>query len=168
MSSAGQRERELVPLWRRCAAGLVDAAIGLAPGALLLATGVISLDRWHAPEGILPLDHAAATFYRTRGWLFWQWILVWTPFCLMHAIFGMFERSTPGAALFGLSVVGPDGHRASSVRGVFRGLAYVTWPATLLLAPLLVAVGPAQRGPHDLLSGTFVIRAPSRPARAVP
>lgn len=161
--SAPRRERTLPALWRRTLAGVVDLAAAAAVGAGLLGLGWPDVSRWR-PTGELPLiEHVAVTWHATLAWSLSQWMVFWLPLPLWHAAFA--GRRSPGAWLAGLVVVGPDGHRASAVRGLVRALAYVSWPATAFVAAALVAVTPTQRGPVEWLSRTWVVLDPSRSHR---
>ncbi len=143
--------------------GGVDLTIGLLPAALYVWSQD-AITPWMPPPDLLAIEHIASHFHTTRTTVAWTWISLWLPLCGLHGLFGGLQRATPGAWLTGLRVVGPDGHTASTLRGVVRGVAYVTWPLTLLLAPMLCAVGGRQRGLHDLVSGTTVVLTP-KPTR---
>lgn len=168
MSKAGPRRVRTVPgLWRRLGAGAVDVALSGAVTALLVGLGALSVQRWAPAELPLP-EHVAVTWNQTWRWTLAQWTLAWTPLVVLHTATAVLSRRTPGAALFGLVVVGPDGHAATSTRGVVRALAYLTWPLTLLLGPAMVLVSPSQRGLHDWISGTCVVRDPASTPRRAP
>lgn len=165
MSRSGPKRTRTVPgLWRRVAAGLIDVGLSAVVTATLVALGAISWQRW-LPTGLPLPEHVAVTWNQTWRWTLTQWTLAWLPLVLLHTTAAALSRRSPGMALFGLVVVGPDGHAASSARGVVRALAYLTWPLTLLLGPALVLVSRSQRGLHDWLSGTWVVRDPAASRR---
>lgn len=144
-------------------AGSVDLVLGVLCAALLVVLGVVDVERWSQPAGGLPIfEHVAVELYTTRAETLRDWLTLWVPFVAYHTLTGLLRRPTLGAALTGLSVVGPDGHAASALRGLIRGLGYLLWPATGLLAPCWVFVSPSQRGLHDLIARTWVVRDPAR------
>ncbi len=157
------RTRELPSLWRRTAAGAVDLGLAAAVSALAIYTGVVRFDAW-AGDGSLPMiEHVAVTLHTQRAWAASQLVILCLPLVFVHGFSAVLLGRSVGAWLFGLEPVDRDGMRAESGRLVVRSVLYLTWPATLFLAPLLVAVGPAQRGPHDVLSGVWVVQR--RPRR---
>jgi uncharacterized RDD family membrane protein YckC len=76
--------------------------------------------------------------------------------------------ASPGKALLGIRVIGPNGTRPGMLRSLARVLAWV-----VDLLPLLVPVAlwsawltPGHRRVGDWVAGTYVVRSPARPGRA--
>lgn len=138
------------PLWRRLAAGLVDAA--LLAGATLLAGGPAV--ETAASPALLVLFAGLAMFYRV-----------------------LFEGSrlaaTPGKLALGLRVTAADGRRLSFATAALRAWPWWLSGAVAGIAPTVVPVaalaslaaiaaiplGAARRGLHDRMAGTFVVTA---------
>lgn len=158
--SGGRAGARLPSLSRRALAGSIDLLVFGTVSAALVATGVIDVSRWMTSSELLTSDRLAVTLHATAGWTFRQWLFLWLPIVIGHALFGALERSTPGAWLAGVELVDGSGTSPSPLRGVLRGALYTSWPATFLLAPVLCAFLPSQRGLHDLLSGTWVVARP--------
>lgn len=159
---APRRTRSLPSRTRRALAGTVDLGVGLLGAVALIATGLIDVSRWIDGSPDLPmLEHIAVELYSTRAQTAWTWVGLWTPFVVYHAVCGVLRRATIGATLTGLLVVGTDGHAASAGQGLFRGIAYLLWPLTGLLAAAWSFVSPSQRGFHDLVARAWVIRDPA-------
>jgi uncharacterized RDD family membrane protein YckC len=137
--------------------------VGALGAGALIAIGAVDIARWFEPSPDLPhLEAVAVELFATRGNTARDWMVLWIPFVLYHAIAGGTRRATLGAFVTGLSVVGPDGHLASTSRGCIRGVLYLLWPLTGLLAAMWSFVSPSQRGLHDLFSRSWVIRDPAR------
>ncbi len=74
-----------------------------------------------------------------------------------YAYFWTASGKTPGMVLLGVQVVGDDGNRAGTRRGLIRTLAF---PLSFVLAGLGFAgilLGRDRRALHDVISGTAVV-----------
>ena len=161
--SPPKRTRLLPSRTRRAIAGSLDLVVGAGGALLLVAVGAIDVGRWFVLDPSLPrLETVAVEFYATQGETLWDWIALWLPFVVYHTAAGALRRSTLGAFLASLVVVGADGHLATARRGAARGILYFLWPLTGLLAAMWSFVSPSQRGLHDLLAGCWVVRDPAR------
>lgn len=149
------------PLWQRAAAFAVDAGVVIAIGLLFYAAGAVAYglgDLRVAGGGsafagaveLLASAPAAATacglllFAITSGYFVW-----------FHGA----ESRTPGMALFGLRVVRTDGSPLGLGGAVQRWGAFLLATAFFGLGLLWTAFSEVQRGLHDHLAGTQVVRA---------
>lgn len=143
--------------------------VGLLGALLLIGIGAVDLDRWTTIEPTLPqLETVAVELHSTWRRTIRDWVVLWLPFAAYHTLAGSVRRGTLGAWATGLSIVGPNGHAASALRGGIRGGLYILWPLTGLLAPLWTFVSSSQRGLHDLLAGAWVVRDPARLQKRTP
>lgn len=149
------------PLQIRAAAFLVDAAAVLAIGLLFYGAGAVAygLADLRAAGGgsvfpgalaLLASAPAAAVacglllFAVTSGYF------VWFPGA---------ESRTPGMAVFGLRVVRTDGSALGMAGAIQRWGAFLLALSFFGLGILWTAFSEVQRGLHDHLAGTHVVRA---------
>lgn len=157
------RTRTLPSRTRRLLAGCVDVGVGAVGMLGLVLIGAVAADRWFELEPGLPLlESIAVELNQTRTRTVWEWFLLWLPLLGYEAVLGATERESLGRWLFGLALVGKDGHRLSRTRRVVRALLVLTWPATGLLAPALGWVSPSQRSAADYFAGSWVVFDPAR------
>lgn len=149
------------PLWTRAAAFLVDLVAVLALGFLFYLAGAVAygLGDLRAAGGGSALSGAFAIlasaptagiacalllFAVTSGYFVW---------------FQGAESRTPGMALFGLRVLRTDGSPLGMSGAIQRWGAFLLSAAVFGLGLLWTAFSDVQRGLHDHLAGTHVVRA---------
>jgi uncharacterized RDD family membrane protein YckC len=115
-------------------------AFELALGAASFAAGVLTGDsiHWHRGNTWVILAFFA--------WEFFYYAYFWTA-----------SGKTPGMVLLGVQVVGQDGSRAGTRRGLLRTLAF---PLSFIVAGLGFAgilLGRDRRALHDVIAGTAVV-----------
>ena len=149
------------PLWQRAAAFGVDALVVVAIGLLFYIAGAIAYGLGElrtagggsAFAGAMELLSAAPAAGTACGLLL---------FAITSGYFVWFhgaESRTPGMALFGLRVVRTDGSPLGLGGAVQRWGAFLLATALFGLGLLWTAFSDVQRGLHDHLAGTQVVRA---------
>lgn len=149
------------PLWLRAAAFAVDAAAVVAIGALFYVAGALAygLSDLRAAGGgsvmagaatLLSSAPAAATACALVFFAVTSGYFVWFPGA---------ESRTPGMALFGLRVVRTNGEALGMAGAIQRWGAFLLASAFFGLGVLWTAFSEVQRGLHDHLAGTQVVRA---------
>lgn len=149
------------PLWQRAAAFGIDAAIVLLVGLLFYAAGGVAYGLGDlraagggsALAGALALLSSAPAAGAACGLLL---------FAITSGYFVWFqgaESRTPGMAIFGLRVVRTDGSPLGLGGAVQRWGAFLLAMAIFGLGVLWTAFSEVQRGLHDHLAGTQVVRA---------
>ena len=142
----------------------VDAGFGIRAAALAV-DGLILIFLYFAVDGpfiqfLSPFkpDDYRKLFVEPPARAFFELVL----FVLYFAVFVDRLNATPGQLLFGLRVVNPDGSRVPESKAWKRACGQLLSLA-VLTAGYLWALRDAQgRTWHDLLSGTKVVRKPSR------
>ena len=76
---------------------------------------------------------------------------------LYYAYFWTASGKTPGMVLLGVQVVGQDGSRAGTKRGLLRTLAFPLSFLLLGLGFLGILLGRDRRALHDVIAGTAVV-----------
>ena len=181
--------------WRRAAAGLIDAAIVMAP-ILLLALWAFGEALQFRGPGMGPGMPVSAAVAQTmpHGPMTYSVHIADAPYfsLLLAAIFlaykTLFEGSrlmaTPGKLALGIRVMTLDGGPPPWARAALR-----TWPWWLgavatalaaafglwtlesvadllrLVAVAMIAFTPRKQGLHDIMARAYVVRAGARPAR---
>lgn len=148
------------PLWTRAAAFLADLGAVLALGGLFYLAGAVAYGLGDlraagggsAFSGAMAILSSAPTagiacalllFAVTSGYF------VWFPGA---------ESRTPGMALFGLRVLRTDGSALGMSGAIQRWGAFLLSTAVFGLGILWTAFSDVQRGLHDHLAGTHVVR----------
>ncbi len=140
--------------------GAVDIGGGLLISVVLWRLGMLEWDRWYAAdEGLLWIEATSLRFYRDPGPFFVDLLVAWVPVMLWHAVLGGLFGRTPGMRVAGLEAVEASGQRADALRMLGRGLWYVLWPLSLFLVVLWIPASRSQRGLHDLLARTWIVKA---------
>ena len=153
--------RERAPSWRRAVSWGIDGALLAALAALLLAPVLGGT----GPSLAGGLDGAV------EGIAAWSGVLL--PAVLVVALVAFAYQwlgvalmgATPGLRAAGLRVVAADGHRPSPGRSAVRSLAALPAAALLGTGILLALFTRSGRGAHDLVAGTWVVRARGRGGR---
>ncbi|KIG12296.1 RDD domain containing protein [Enhygromyxa salina] len=157
-------ERPLMPVevagfWRRCAAGLIDLAL-LSVTAGPIAWGL------HRLIGSVPLapdarglDFALTLFATDVSVLLLRAgpVLVLVGLYLMISV--AWTGRTLGQRLLAVRIVDRHGQPPSVVVAVLRALAQLAGTLAAALGPAWIAFSSERRAIHDLVSGTYVIRA---------
>ena len=147
-------------LWTRAAAFLVDAAAVLALGLLFYGAGAVAygLGDLRAAGGgsafagalaILASAPAAGIACALLLFAVTSGYFVWFPGA---------ESRTPGMALFGLRVLRTDGTPLGMSGAIQRWGAFLLAAAIFGIGLLWTAFSDVQRGLHDHLAGTRVVR----------
>jgi len=144
---------------RRLVAGVFDLAPVIAVTLWLWSLGVGDLGALVPAEIAFWPEHLG-DLYRRAPFAFVRPLLI--PALLAPLVVGvqsvLFGRSL-GKRIMGLSVVGPDGVAADPTRQLVRVLAYLVSVLTLGVGWLLAPILPSRRTLHDVLSGTWTVRA---------
>lgn len=149
------------PLWARAAAFAVDLAAVLAIGLLFYAAGAVAYGLpdlraaggGSAFAGALALLSSAPSAAIACGLLFFavtSGYFVWFPGA---------ESRTPGMAVFGLRVLRTDGSALGMGGAIQRWGAFLLAISLFGLGILWTAFSDVQRGLHDHLAGTHVVRS---------
>lgn len=142
-------ERAPAGLWRRSAARLVDALVGVLVWGLAGMWLVIAA--WGFRRSPLELREALLLA-----------LTVVTLGASLHVVYHVAFvggcGQTPGSMAFGIAVVRRDGERAGYARAMVRCLAGMLSTLTLGLASLGVLFTRERRGFADWLAGTRVVR----------
>lgn len=149
------------PLWVRAAAFAVDFGAVVAIGVLFYIAGALAygLSDLRAAgggsvvAGVATLLSSAPTAAIACALVFFavtSGYFVWFPGA---------ESRTPGMALFGLRVVRTDGSPLGMTGAIQRWGAFLIASAFFGLGVLWTAFSEVQRGLHDHLAGTQVVRA---------
>lgn len=150
--------------WLRTWAFLVDASL-LAVGVTLLHL----LARLAFEEALTRtvLDAEGRTFARYGAWhgLARDLLGLGLPFLYFSLLEGL-AGATLGKRLLGLRVCGPEGRPAGLLRSLVRNLAKVASCGCCCAGLLPVVLSARQRGLHDWLAGTDVLRRSSLPPDA--
>jgi len=150
-----------VGLPTRLCSALVDSLLPSLALVALVWAGALDLDAYQGAPGIFAFDRILMRLYENPRSLLYlpvTWMLLWTAFSM--ATLGT-VRTTLGKKITRLTILDSSGHVVSGSRLLLRIMAGWLVPATLGLAFLWIVVSPERRGWHDLLSGTFVVRAQS-------
>lgn len=148
-------------LWTRAAAFLVDLSAVFALGVVFYLAGAVAYGLGDlraagggsAFTGALAILSGAPTAGIACALLFFavtSGYFVWFPGA---------ESRTPGMALFGLRVLRTDGSPLGMSGAVQRWGAFLLAAAVFGLGLLWTAFSDVQRGLHDHLAGTHVVRA---------
>lgn len=148
-------------LWLRAAAFFVDLGAVLLLGAIFYVAGAVAYGLsdlraaggGSAMSGAATLLASAPTAAIACGLVFFavtSGYFVWFPGA---------ESRTPGMALFGLRVVRTDGSALGMAGAIQRWGAFLLATAFFGLGVLWTAFSDVQRGLHDHLAGTQVVRA---------
>ena len=144
-------EVQYAGLWRRLAAGLIDAL--LIPAVYYLASFIMGFFFGAASNGVeMSGDNASLTRY--AAWI--AGFVVWWLYCILM------ERSatqaTLGKMLLGLAVTDAGGRRISPGRAIARNLAKIVAGAMLLVGYIMIAFTGKKQGLHDILAGCLVVK----------
>jgi uncharacterized RDD family membrane protein YckC len=140
---------EPAPLWRRCAAAALDAAIGLAAwslGAMWLLIGV-----WEFRRAPLELASAALLLLAVL-------MLAVVLHVAYHTVFLGGCGQTLGRMALGIAVVKRDGRPVGYARALARTLSGGLDVLTLGLSRLAALFNRERRGLADLVAGTRVVK----------
>ncbi|PRQ07410.1 RDD family protein [Enhygromyxa salina] len=150
---------EVAGFWRRCAAGLVDLALltvtaGPIAWGLHRLIGSVSL----AP-GARGLDFALTVFATDLSTLLLRAgpILVLAGLYLMISV--AWSGRTLGQRLVSVRIVDRHGQPPSVLIAGLRTLAQLAGTLAAALGPAWIAFSSERRAIHDLVSGTYVVRA---------
>jgi uncharacterized RDD family membrane protein YckC len=158
---------------RRCVAFVLDAVLLAALPVITVALiGHADLRRGACPDPI-PVGRDCLSYKDQTvlvdkdAFLVFLGLLVLLYLVLFVAVQSV-TGASPGKALLGIRVIGPNGTRPGMLRSLARVLAWV-----VDLLPLLVPVAlwsawltPGHRRVGDWVAGTYVVRSRARPGRA--
>ncbi len=139
---------------------LISTFVVLIMWGLSYLTPLIYLPPLTADILLNPLSFALAILSKQSvtvliGGLMW---LIY--FFILRCFFGITTGQTPGKQLFGLLEVDQQGDRLRPKRAIWRAIATTLIGAFYGLGILWVAFSEVNRGWHDFLSGSRVIRLP--------
>lgn len=149
------------PLQIRAAAFLVDAAAVLAIGLLFYAAGAVAygLADLRAAGGGSVFSGALALLSSAPAAAVACGLLLFAVTSGYFVWFPGAESRTPGMAVFGLRVVRTDGSALGMTGAIQRWGAFLLAVSFFGLGILWTAFSEVQRGLHDHLAGTHVVRA---------
>jgi uncharacterized RDD family membrane protein YckC len=143
-------EVQYAGLWRRLAAGLIDAF--LIPAVYYLASFIMGFFFGAASNGVeMSGDNASLTRY--AAWI--AGFVVWWLYCILMERSG--AQGTLGKVLLGIGVTDAGGRRISLGRAIARNLAKIVSGAMLLTGCIMIAFTGKKQGLHDILAGCLVV-----------
>ncbi|MFQ5664088.1 MAG: RDD family protein [Terriglobia bacterium] len=135
------------PLWRRCQAGLLDAALILLASGVFFGLFVLLAPTGSGLEGHLGWGRRDLLVYLLAG------------FVLATLYFGLFTLlggRTPGMQYHGLQAVSLEGQPLSLSRALWRAFGYMVSTGALLMGFLWALVDDRHLTWHDHISKTFI------------
>lgn len=154
---------------RRCIAFLVDASLlAIIPGITALVVGHARIGTGECPDPI-PTGRSCVALrgqvmiVDKSAFLAFFVVLVLLYLVVFVAVQGI-TGASPGKAMLGIRVIGPDGATPGLWRSFVRMVAWVIDAFTLLLPVALWSAWftPGHRRVGDWLAGTYVVRGRRR------
>lgn len=135
----------------RYAGGVTNSAAEAYPGERLgrPREGAGSIGRLGRRVGAIFLDYGAA--YVISGFFAWDPLAIFAIFAAIQIVFIPTLQGSPGHRIFGMTLVRLDGAWVGLWRPIVR-------TALLILVIPAVIWDPDQRGLHDKIAGTVLVR----------